>query len=205
MCKEGLELYAGPTFGDHAAHTVLWTQKTFEGPIQIDYEYTRLDTTTKCVNIIYIHAQGTGENGFEKDIKKWKETRKEPFMHWYFNHMNAYHISYAAFGMKNESPKKDYIRMRRYNPTKIPFKASAVKGEYFETNLFKPSTPYHIQIKVNAKKIKMNISNLNTDYKCEWNIESYAPLTKGRIGLRQMFTRNARYQNFKITSWCRKQ
>ena len=62
--------------------------------------------------------------------------------------------------------------MRRYNPTKIPFKASAVKGEYFETNLFKPSTPYHIQIKVNAKKIKMNISNLNTDYKCEWNIES---------------------------------
>ena len=50
-CKEGLELYAGPTFRDHAAHTVLWTQKTFEGPIQIDYEYTRLDTTPNVLTL----------------------------------------------------------------------------------------------------------------------------------------------------------
>ena len=74
--KNGFALYAGEEFMDHSSHTVLWTQKSFKGNIQIDYDYTRLDKTRKCVNIIYIHAKGTGEKGFEKNIKLSKCLKK---------------------------------------------------------------------------------------------------------------------------------
>ena len=37
-------------------------------------------------------------------------------MRLYFNHMNTYHISYAAFRQKNDDSEEDYIRGRRYMP-----------------------------------------------------------------------------------------
>ena len=37
-------------------------------------------------------------------------------MSMYFNHMNTYHISYAAYGNTDEPDKHDYIRARRYMP-----------------------------------------------------------------------------------------
>lgn len=198
--KNGLALYAGDTFMDHSSHTVLWTQNSFKGDIQIDYDYTRLDETKKCVNIIYIHAKGTGEKGFEQNIKLWKDKRKEPYMHLYFNHMNAYHISYAAFGMKNEDPSDDYIRMRRYQPLKVPFIKSALKEEYFKTDLFKPFVTYHITIKVRQKELEMQVSNADQKKTFKWSLLGCDRLNEGRIGLRHMFTRNAHYAHFKVTS-----
>ena len=57
--KRSFALYAGETFMDHSSHAVLWTKKSFKGNIQIDYDYTRLDETKKCVKIIYFYAKGT--------------------------------------------------------------------------------------------------------------------------------------------------
>jgi len=34
---------------------------------------------------------------------------------------------------------------------------------------------------------------------CHWKNESFPPILEGRIGLRHMFTRSARYRNFQIS------
>ena len=88
---------------------VLWTKQSFKGDLKIEYDYTRLDNETRCVNILYIQATGSGEEPYVKDITEWNELRRVPAMKMYFDHMHAYHISYAAW-------RGDYIRGRRYLP-----------------------------------------------------------------------------------------
>ena len=39
---KGMELTAGPEFGNNAHHMVLWTKESFEGDLKIDYEYNPL-------------------------------------------------------------------------------------------------------------------------------------------------------------------
>ncbi|MCT4644402.1 MAG: hypothetical protein N4A74_05385, partial [Carboxylicivirga sp.] len=56
--QDGMELIAGPVHGNDTSHTVLWTKQSFAGNICIEYDYTRTDTTTRCVNILYFHATG---------------------------------------------------------------------------------------------------------------------------------------------------
>ena len=54
-------LHAGPTVRSEADHAVLWTKDIFEADnLKIEYNFTRIDTTTLpgTVNIIYILAQG---------------------------------------------------------------------------------------------------------------------------------------------------
>jgi hypothetical protein len=87
---------------------------SFDGDLRIEYEFTRLDTTVRFVNIIYIQATGSGEDGFGHDISEWSDYRRVPSMSHYFRNMHTYHISYAAFGTQNNDPDEDYVRARRY-------------------------------------------------------------------------------------------
>ena len=128
--KEGMTLTAGPEFKNDAHHMVLWTKDTFEGDLKIEYEYSRLDEATNCVNILYIQATGSGNGPYAKDITKWSELRKVPAMKTYYNHMNTYHISYAA----NPGTKKAYIRGRRYMPERQGLKGTQLKPDYSTPN-----------------------------------------------------------------------
>ena len=119
--EEGMELIAGPEAKNDTCHTVLWTQESFSGDICIEYDYTRTDTATKYVNILYFFATGEGTSEYPTDIALWNEKRIVPHMRTYFHHMNTYHISYAALSADG---KNDYIRLRRYNPQKKRLKAS---------------------------------------------------------------------------------
>ena len=73
------------------------------GDLKIEYDYTRTDNETRCVNILYIQATGSGKGPYALDISDWNELRKVPAMATYFNHMHAYHISYAAFPNSGEN------------------------------------------------------------------------------------------------------
>ena len=110
--KMGMQLTAGPQFKNDAHHMVLWTQESFEGDVKIEYDFTRLDFETRCVNILYIQATGSGEEPYKKDIAAWNTLREVPAMRMYFDHMNAYHISYAALPNKGDE-REQYIRARR--------------------------------------------------------------------------------------------
>ena len=84
----GLRVSGGPRFGQDAHHTVLWTKDSFQGDVKIEYDYTRLDFENRAVNILFIHATGSGTGPYARDITEWNELRKVPAMKTYYNNMN---------------------------------------------------------------------------------------------------------------------
>ena len=195
--SKGMELTAGPEFKNDAHHVVLWTKKVFEGDLKIEYDFTRLDAETRCVNILYIEATGSGEEPYVKDIAEWNELRRVPAMKMYFNHMNTYHISYAAF--PNDEDTTSYIRARRYMPNKTGLSGSNLKPDYFPEDLFKQGVPHKITVIKKDRDIYMRIENADQVYYCHMSNTELPPVTEGRIGLRHMFTRSSRYKNIRIS------
>lgn len=195
--QEGMVLTAGPEFRNNAHHMVLWTKQSFEGDLKIEYGYTRLDEATNCVTILYIQAMGGGEGPFVKDITKWNDLRKVPAMDMYFNHMNTYHISYAAFPGENDDTS--YVRGRRYMPGKDGLKGTGLKPDYLPEGLFKTGVPHRITVVKKARDLFVRIENAEQTIHCHMPNPDLPEITAGRIGLRHMFTRSARYENFRIS------
>lgn len=197
--KDGMNLIAGPKNGDDAHHTVLWTKQSFEGDVKIEYEYTRTDEQTINVNIIYIQAEGTGRDGYDTDITLWNHLREVPTMSTYYNNMNTLHISYAAFPMINDDPENDYIRVRKYpidhtiDPTTI-----GVEPSLYKLGLFKPNVTYHVTIIKDVESLFMKVVGDGKGFLYRWDISETRHWEGGRIGLRHMFTRSARYKDFKV-------
>lgn len=195
---DGMVLAAGPEFKNDAHHMVLWTQAEFEGDLKIEYDYTRLDDETKCVNILYIEATGSGEAPYTKDITEWNELRRVPAMKMYFNHMNTYHISYAAF--PNNEDDTAYIRARRYMPNATGLKGSDLAPDYYPEGLFEKGVPHKITIIKKDRALFMKIENAEQTLYCHMTNPDLPPVTEGRIGLRHMYTRSARYKNIRIST-----
>lgn len=194
---EGLELIAGPEFKNDAHHMVLWTRESFSGDLKIEYDYTRLDDETRCVNILYIQATGSGNGRYTKDISKWNELRRAPAMRMYFDHMHAYHISYAAF--PNNKDATSYIRARRYMPEASGLRGTDLEPDYYPGGLFKKGVPHKITVIKKPRELFMRIKNAEQIYHCRMTNPDLPPIEEGRVGLRQMFTRSSRYKNFRIS------
>lgn len=193
----GMDFTAGPEAFNDAHHAVLWTRQDFKGDLKIEYEYTRLDNELRMVTILYIQATGSGKPGFDKDIGTWAEKRTVPSMKTYFNNMNAYHISYAAFGTKNKIPGNDYIRGRRYMCQGL--NGTELDNEYENTGLFEPGVRHQITIIKRGCDIYMRIKNPQREMLCHFVNSKFPPITEGKIGLRHMYTRGARYKDFKVS------
>ena len=151
----GMELTAGPEFKNDAHHMVLWTRDSFAGDLKIEFDYTRLDDETRCVNILYIQATGSGKAQFESDIFKWNELRRVPSMRMYYGQMHAYHISYAAFPYDEDAT--GYIRARRYLPDTSSLKATNLEPDYYPEGLFKPGVPHKITVIKKPRDLFMRI------------------------------------------------
>jgi len=193
----GMQLTAGPQFKNDAHHMVLWTKESFEGDVKIEFDFTRLDFETRCVNILYIQATGSGKEPYNKDIAEWNTLREVPAMRMYFDHMNAYHISYAAFPNKGDE-REQYIRARRYMPDKTGLKGTDLKPDYYPDGLFAPGVPHKITVIKKERDIYMRIVNSEQTYYCHFVNPALPVIEEGRIGLRLMYTRSSRFTNFKI-------
>lgn len=199
--ENGMELIAGSDFRNDSCHTVLWTQKEFKGNICIEYDYTRTDTASRFVNILYFMATGKGDSNYPADISLWNEKRKVPYMQTYFNNMNAYHISYAAYPTEYGANNTDYIRLRRYMPGGNGLKNTDVAGDIFDTGLFKYGIPYHVKVTLIGTSVEMQVwnkQNVQEKKVYRWDASAFPKCTEGRIGLRHMYTRSASYKNFKV-------
>ncbi len=195
---DGMELAAGPLFKNDAHHMVLWTRKSFAGDLKIEFEYTRLDNETRCVNILYIQATGSGKGPFARDIAKWSRLRRIPSMRTYYDNIHAYHISYAAY--PNNDDTTAYIRARRYMPEFNSLKGTELKPEYFPKRLFKTGVPHKVTVIKRARELMMRIENAEQTYFCWMQNPNLPEIHDGRIGLRHMFTRSARYKNIRIST-----
>jgi hypothetical protein len=73
--------------------------------------------------------------------------------------------------------------------------------DYFNTGLFKSGITYGIKISRYENEIIMSVTTIS-DPKIKkifrWDVRSKSPCNEGRIGLRHMYTRSARYKNFKV-------
>lgn len=193
----GMELKAGPEPKNDAHQAVLWTKQEFKGDLKIEYEYTPIDDHFQFVTILYIQATGSGKKGFDADISKWADQRKVPSMRTYYGNMNLYHISYNAYGSM-KSPGKDYIRGRRYLCGKL--EGTELENEYHKTGLFKPGVPHQITVIKRDKEVFMHIRAGEKERLCHFVNTKFPPVTEGRIGLRHMFTRSARYKDFRVST-----
>ncbi|MEM6332997.1 MAG: DUF1961 family protein [Planctomycetota bacterium] len=197
---DGMNFQAGPVNGDDAHHAVLWTRQTFQGDLKIEYDYTKTDERTENVTILYIHATGSGQDPFDADISTWAHLREVPSMRLYFNHMHAYHISYAVNATVNDDPTADYIRLRRYMPDLGQgLKGTDLGPDHFNTGLFKPHQPHKITIIKQADQLAMRVENDEQTRVFIWHTDALPPLDQGRIGLRHMYTRSARYRDFRVS------
>lgn len=197
--SKGMYVCAGQDYLNDADHVVMWTKLSFEGSIIIEYDFTRLDTATRVsVNILYIQAQGSGKGAYKKDLFEWNSLRKIPAMNIYFDHTDAYHISYATSGAKS-AKDDDYIRARRYMPeTGQHLKGTALRQEYFDSGFFKTGVRYRLTIIKENKSLLFNVKGDEKEQTFYFTAEGFPPIEAGRIGLRQMFTRNSLYANFKV-------
>ncbi len=98
---------------------------------------------------------------------------------------------------------RHWIRLHpnRYNPNKKGLDGTDVPGDQFNTGLFKPGETYHIQVFRHDNQIEMHIQNnenASEQLICKWDVSMFPPCDSGRIGLRHMYTRNARYKNIKV-------
>lgn len=196
---EGMTLAAGPEFKNDGHHMVLWTKQEFDGDLKIEYSYTRLDQENRCATMLYIQASGSGKGEFHRDITRWNDLRKTPAMRSYYDTMNLYHLSYAAFGNTGESVES-YIRARRYLPHKAGLKGTDLKPDYFSRTLFAPGVRHAITIIKKDRELFMRIEGPDEICFCHMPNPDLPPVTGGRIGLRHMFTRAARYEDFVVSN-----
>lgn len=195
---DGMTLTAGPEFRNDAHHMVLWTKDEFKGDLKLEYDYTRTDDQKRCVNILYIQATGSGKPPYHRDITRWNELRRVPAMRNYYDNMNLYHISYAAFGGAGQA-NSSYIRGRRYMPHQHGLKGTNLKPDYRSTTLFEPGVKHHITVIKHDDQLLMRVENPDEVFYAQLSNTNLPPVIEGRIGLRHMFTRSARYENFSIS------
>jgi hypothetical protein len=59
--------------------------------------------------------------------------------------------------------------------------------------------PHHITVIKRGTDILMRIENDQQVYHCKMSNTALPTVTEGRVGLRHMYTRSARYKNFRIS------
>lgn len=195
---EGLELYAGRQLHSDSSHVVLWTRRMFRGDLRIEYDYTRLDSSrAESVNILYLHATGSGCEGFDRNIMAWNDRRKIPAMRTYFDNMNLYHISYAV--ARGDTLACDYVRVRRYMPDAGQgLQGTALRPEYGDTGLFLPGVKYRITVVKSRERLFMQAAGGGMRRLFTFDLEPLPSLDEGFVGFRMMWGRAARYGRLRI-------
>ncbi|GGD04743.1 DUF1961 family protein [Hyunsoonleella pacifica] len=195
--KKGMHFKAGSEAYNDAHHAVLWTKKSYSGDVKIEFDYTKTDDENRFVNILYIQATGDKEGIHEKDISKWNKKREVPAMRKYFENMNVFHISYAAFGNKGDGFY--YVRARRYpKPNNKSFNSTRIAPSFDKQGFFEKGKTYHITAVKTESMLSFKMENEGNVQTFKWDISKVKPIQEGRIGIRHMYRRSAIYKNFKI-------
>ena len=184
----------------HAHHAVLWTKREFEGDIRVSYQWTHVDTSDYGAILLYIQAQGIGEGPYDRDIFLWREMRSVPAMDKYFKNMNLISLSI-----------RENVRCKRYPWFDREGNQYADGGlidpmvEYKEK--IEPGKTYRIVVEKRNPMVSFRIIDTATGEATidhTWDTtkidEGYEvkQITKGRIGLRHMATKQAIYKDFKV-------
>lgn len=183
----------------HAHHAVLWTKSEFEGDLRITYEMTRVDQSGYGTTLLYLQAQGTGRGPYAKDISEWNKLREIPAMNLYFENMDLISLSF-----------RENLRCKRY-PLRRPdgerYSGKGFIDPMVDYEQLKARGTYLFEVEKRAKSVALKMVEKKTkkvilDH--TWNTTlipeelGLREVTKGRIGLRHMSTRQFVYRDFRI-------
>lgn len=198
--ESGLTVTSGPEAHVNAHHSVLWNKQKLSGDLKVEYDFTRLDNSDAgSVNIIYLHAQGSGVGEYTEDIMEWNHLRTEPAMKVYFNNMKTYHISYAVTLGESDKNPYEYVRARMYNPlAESGLTGTDLKPEYYQTGLFKVGVKYHITVTLVGDMLYMEVEGDGVRRLMHFNVDASTRLEEGYLGFRLMWTRSSKFANLKV-------
>ena len=74
-----------------------------------------------------------------------------------------------------------------------------MEPDYFPEGLFETGVTYKVTVIKKDLDIFMRIQNSEQDYYCHMKNTELPAVSEGRIGLRHMYTRSARYKNFRVS------
>jgi hypothetical protein len=116
--------------------------------------------------------------------------------------MEALHISYAAYDRDNTDLSNDYVRVRKYPslPGQSFSKTTEIPPTSFKTGLFNPGETYKITVIKTGRKLYFKVEGKEDSKLFSWDLSESQTVSEGRIGLRHMYTRSARYKDFKVYS-----
>ncbi|WP_077342270.1 DUF1961 family protein [Pseudocolwellia agarivorans] len=196
----GMTISAGPKWQDDTHHATLWTKKSFNGDIKIEYNFTRLDHNNRGVNILYVQATGRDIGPYKKDIFAWSKLREVPVMRYYINNMHLYHLSYAAFRIDNNDESTDYLKSRRYMPQDTKsFPRTGFGPTFAKTGFFKPGVLHHITYIKKGTDVYFHVVNPEQSKTFYFDGSSLPSIEEGPIGLRLMYTRSSLFKNFRVS------
>ena len=93
----------------------------------------------------------------------------------------------------------DYIRARRYLPERgLGLRGTALRPDTFSSGFFATGVPHRITVVKVGVELFMRITSDARSMLLHWDTSSHPPVTEGRVGLRHMWTRAARYRDFRI-------
>ncbi|MFW2480451.1 MAG: hypothetical protein ACN4GF_10070 [Lentimonas sp.] len=173
-------------------------EESVSGSRKIEYETSRLDDVNRWVNILYIQATGKGDE-FTTDIMDWADYCREPRMAHYFNNMNLLHVSYAAFGKEGHGPDEGYLRCRRYPKADDGSFSQTEKPDSLHTGLFHTVETYHVTAIKNGDRLFFHVQGEAKQTLFSWHSILIVEVSQGRIGLRHMWMKSARYENFTVS------
>jgi len=133
-------------------------------------------------------------------ISVWGEKRSVPLMKTYFQNMNLLHISYAAFGNKNDDDD-NYLRVRRYPVTEDrTFNEIEVEPTIEKTGLFQAGILHKMCFVKTKDKLALRIKTEEAELYHIWDTSKVAPPDSGPLGIRHMWTKCSLYKDIKIYS-----
>ncbi len=181
-----------------ARHAVLWTRQEFEGDIRISYTCTKLPGCG-WQKLIYVQAQGIGEEPYGEDIYAWRDHREVAVMSQYFKYMDL-----IALSLRNK------VRCKRY--PWMDMEGNRLEGEFkprAENKGMPKGHELHVLVEKRKKSILLRIKDVETgEYVIDhtWNladekvIKNREPkfVEKGRIGIRLMGGHKILMRDFKV-------
>lgn len=182
----------------HAHHAVLWTKQVFEGDIRITYEMTRVDTSDYGNTLLYIQAQGLGNDEYPEDISRSSPSRDISAMDKYFSYMNLISLSF-----------RENLRCKRYplrDENGEPYPQGVIEPIVDYIGMI-PGKRYRVDVEKRAESMRLQLSDAESGEKYTdqtWDLtlidDRIEPktVTKGRIGLRHMSTKQFIYKDFKV-------
>jgi hypothetical protein len=84
-------------------------------------------------------------------------------------------------------------------PERQGLKGTALKPDYFTPKLFATGVKHHITVIKKNRDLHVRVENPDQVVYCHMPNPDLPVITEGRIGLRHMFTRSARYANLRVS------